>query len=62
MSSQFVDTVIFITIAFYGIVNDLWTLILGQYLIKVAIAAIDTPVLYAIVYFIRRQKHNNRAN
>ncbi len=50
MVSQFVDTVIFITIAFYGTVsgNMLLTLILGQYVVKWLIAAIDTPFLYIV--------------
>lgn len=55
-TSQFVDTVIFISVAFYGVVDELWSLILGQYLIKLAIAALDTPVLYLIVYLVRRSK------
>ena len=52
--SQFVDTSIFISIAFYGVVENLFPIILGQYLIKVVIAALDTPLVYLIVYFIRK--------
>lgn len=50
--SQFVDTCIFITIAFYG-VFPLANAIAGQYLIKVIIAAVDTPVVYLAVHYLR---------
>ena len=53
--SQFVDTCIFIGISFYGIVGSLWPLILGQYLIKLVIAVLDTPIMYGIVYFVKRK-------
>jgi uncharacterized integral membrane protein (TIGR00697 family) len=51
--SQFIDTLIFITIAFYGTVPVL-PLIKGQYLIKVLIALLDTPFVYLVVTLIRR--------
>ncbi|WP_027963803.1 queuosine precursor transporter [Halalkalibacillus halophilus] len=47
-SSQFVDTTIFITIAFAGVVPELWIMIVSQYLIKLAIAVIDTPIFYLL--------------
>lgn len=43
--SQFIDTTIFITIAFYGLF-PIVELIIGQYIVKVIIAAVDTPFLY----------------
>ncbi len=43
--SQLIDTGIFITIAFYGIL-PLVPLIIGQYLIKLIIALCDTPFCY----------------
>ncbi|MFH1784174.1 MAG: queuosine precursor transporter [bacterium] len=46
--SQLIDTVVFITIAFYGTM-PLMGLIKGQYLVKAAIAIIDTPLVYLIV-------------
>lgn len=53
MTSQFVDTLIFITIAFgfgFGwIFNNQIALIgmlIGQYLVKLIIAALDTPFFY----------------
>ena len=47
--SQFIDTVIFVSIAFYGTVpiSIFFSLLWGQYLIKLVIAAIDTPLVYA---------------
>lgn len=45
-SGQAIDTCIFITIAFYGIVPELGIMILSQYLFKVVLAAIDTPLFY----------------
>lgn len=57
MTSQLFDTIIFITIAFgfgFGWLFDpsmlpaFFGLMVGQYLIKVVIAALDTPVFYAL--------------
>ncbi|MBA7592383.1 queuosine precursor transporter [subsurface metagenome] len=45
--SQAVDTGIFITIAFYGIM-DIVPLLIGQYVVKLIIAAIDTPFIYLV--------------
>lgn len=64
ITSQLIDTVIFIILAFalvpavLGVGEVLPTtvlmqLILGQYLLKLLIAALDTPVVYAIVWYIR---------
>jgi len=50
--SQLIDTCTFITLAFYGVVpNDiLLGMIFGQYLIKVAIALLDTPFMYIATF------------
>jgi uncharacterized integral membrane protein (TIGR00697 family) len=67
LSSQFIDTVVFITVAFlvaptlFGIGQALPTdvivgLIAGQYLVKLAIAVIDTPFVYLITGAIRRRE------
>lgn len=45
--SQFVDSIIFATVAFYG-VFPLGPLILGGWAVKTAIALIDTPFMYAV--------------
>ncbi len=52
MVSQLIDTVLFITIAFYGAVSfsALAEMIVGQYVIKVAIALLDTPFMYIAAY------------
>ena len=54
LASQAIDTSLFITLAFYGVVPIL-PLILGQYFIKVCIALLDTPLVYLLVHFVRRK-------
>ena len=53
--SQAIDTVLFISIAFGGTVSGgaLWNLIYTQYLIKLGIAVVDTPIVYALVTYLR---------
>ena len=53
--SQAIDTVLFISIAFGGTVPlaTLGTMIVTQYVLKVCIAAIDTPLVYVLVGAIR---------
>ncbi len=46
MTSQMIDTAIFITGAFYGVVPNIINMILSQYLIKVIYAALDTIPFY----------------
>ncbi len=46
MVSQLFDTVIFITIAFYGVVDDIVLMVLAQYVVKLALALSDTPFFY----------------
>ncbi len=55
--SQFIDTVVFITIAFAGVV-PIFPLILGVYTAKITIALIDTPFMYLIL----RITENIRSN
>ena len=52
--SQFLDSFIFIAIAFYGVM-PIWPLILGQWGIKIAIALFDTPVVYLVVWAIQNK-------
>jgi uncharacterized integral membrane protein (TIGR00697 family) len=42
-----IDSVVFITIAFYGIM-PIWVLIKGQYVIKMAITIVSLPLIYLI--------------
>ena len=46
MTSQIIDTAIFITIAFVGVVPNIWAMIFSQYLIKLVYALLDTPFFY----------------
>lgn len=48
ISSQIIDTAIFITIAFIGTVPNIFQMILSQYIIKVAYALLDTPFFYLL--------------
>lgn len=48
MTSQFIDTGIFITVAFWGTVPNIWVMILSQYFIKLCLAAMDTPFFYLL--------------
>ncbi len=50
--SQAIDTCLFILLAFYGLF-PLLGLMLGQYLAKLVIALLDTPVVYGLVYLLR---------
>ncbi|MFD2638602.1 queuosine precursor transporter [Piscibacillus salipiscarius] len=47
-SSQLIDTTVFITIAFIGSVPNIWIMILSQYVIKLGIAVLDTPIFYLL--------------
>jgi hypothetical protein len=65
-SSQLIDTVVFVGIAFYllpqaGFGPDLPTavvlgLLVGQYALKLAIAVLDTPFVYLVVGVVRRRE------
>lgn len=48
MSSQIIDTLIFITIAFWGTVPNIWVMVVSQYVIKFCIALLDTPFFYLL--------------
>lgn len=52
MTSQLVDTVIFITITFWDVVPNLPLLIVSQYIVKLGLALLDTPFFY---FFTRRK-------
>lgn len=57
MVSQALDTVLFIFIAFWGTVplQILLNMLVSQYVIKLAIAALDTPFCYILVGALRRE-------
>ena len=56
-SSQLIDTVLFITVAFVlfqGMALSVAVgLMVGQYLLKLLVALVDTPFVYAVVYVAR---------
>ena len=53
-SSQLIDSAVFVTIAFYG-VFPISEMIIGQWVVKMLIAAVDTPMVYLGVSFLRSQ-------
>lgn len=77
-SSQLIDTVIFVGVAFWllpqvgigaemglplvggGPVPSVAALIVGQYVLKLAIALIDTPFVYAVVRAVRSREAGER--
>ena len=56
MTSQIIDTAIFITIAFIGKVPNIWIMIFSQYAIKCAYAVLDTIPFYLMT------KHSEEQN
>lgn len=61
--SQLLDTSIFYIVAFYGIIPNevLPSVILGTYILKVGVAFIDTPLVYVIVAWIRKDEKEEGA-
>lgn len=55
LTSQMIDTAIFITIAFWGVVPNIWVTILSQYLIKAVYALLDTIPFYLLTKNIDKQ-------
>ena len=51
--AQLIDSVLFITIAFWGVFPPaaIGMMILSQYLVKIGIALLDTPICYMLVRF-----------
>lgn len=48
MTSQLLDTAIFITIAFIGTVPNIFVMIISQYAVKLVYALLDTPFFYLL--------------
>lgn len=48
MTSQLLDTAIFITIAFIGTVPNIFVMIISQYAVKLVYAILDTPFFYLL--------------
>lgn len=47
--AQLLDSIIWISVAFYGTVPNITDLIAGEYLVKVIIALMDTVIIYTIL-------------
>lgn len=60
MVSQALDTVLFVSIAFAGTVPSgvLWNIMITQYVLKLIIAALDTPFVYILVGVVRWYQGN----
>lgn len=60
--SQLIDTTIFITIAFYGVMPmyALIGLIVTQYLFKLLVAIVDTPLVYLLVSICKKSEKSNK--
>lgn len=58
---QGLDTGIFLLIAFYGVWDNtlLWTVFVSNYVFKVGVEALFTPVTYAVVGFLKRSEHED---
>ena len=60
LTSQFIDTLIFITVAFVVFQGlppgEAVGLVVGQYLVKVGVAVLDTPFVYAVVAAVRARE------
>jgi uncharacterized integral membrane protein (TIGR00697 family) len=55
MVSQLLDSVIFVVIAFYGVFS-IFPLILGQWVVKMIIALVDTPFMYGVLWLMKKIK------
>lgn len=58
MVSQILDSVIFVTVAFYGLMPNeaVISMIAVQYIVKFGIALIDTPLCYALVSWAKKEE------
>jgi len=61
---ELLDSVIFILIAFTGILPTslLWTLIVSNYLFKTGVEILFTPITYKIVGFLKRKEKEEEKN
>ncbi len=60
--SQLLDTLIFITIAFYGVWPSIIPVIIAQFAIKSIIALADTPLVYLMVAWLKRINNSTIKN
>ena len=48
MTSQAIDTIIFILLTFWGTVPNIWAVVISQCVLKLILAAFDTPIFYLL--------------
>ena len=55
---QFADTLVFCTVAFYGIITgaEFWTYVLFGYVYKTALEFVLLPITYAVIGFVKRRE------
>jgi uncharacterized integral membrane protein (TIGR00697 family) len=55
------DTMIFVLIAFWGVLPTelLWTVIISNYIFKVGVEVLFTPVTYAVTAFLKKREHED---
>jgi len=58
---QGMDTAIFLLVAFYGIWDNnlLWTVFVSNYIFKVGVEVLLTPVTYGVVGFLKRAENED---
>ena len=57
IASQLIDTTLVISILFVGVwdTNQILSAIIDGWIFKMLIALLDTPIIYAIIYFLKRK-------
>lgn len=65
--SQFIDTVIFMFVAFYHMTPKfgaafIWQLIIPYYILKIILALVDTPLVYLGVKWLKEKNTNEQNN
>ena len=57
MASQLIDTTLVISILFVGVwdTNQILSAIIDGWIFKMLMALLDTPIIYAIIYFLKRK-------
>lgn len=62
IASQMIDTVLFISIAFWGVIptGQLLPMMLGQWSIKVLLALLDTPFCYLLVGWLQKMTEETK--
>jgi hypothetical protein len=52
--SQAVDTLVFVSIAFVGVAENVFDIFVGQYIVKIFLAVMDTIIIYMVVGVYRK--------